>query len=158
MPKLPHGVFQRCSIFSTQKQETWALITWLVYAGYLHTRPCREVFCCVADSTGFDYAELDLCACSTRLQLGWDTRESAKIGAFGFLVGAFDGSLQLRGTMNRMAQVVWVCYIGVATSVRDARVEHERIPKRLPKRFVCVLVTKVNLMGIGLHSYGFFLK
>ncbi|CAK9082543.1 unnamed protein product [Durusdinium trenchii] len=43
------------------------------------------------------------------LQLGWDTRESAKIGAFGFLV-------------------VWVCYIGV------------------------------NLMGIGLHSYGFFLK
>lgn len=67
--------------WSWDPKETWALITWLVYAGYLHTR----------------------------LQLGWDTRESAKIGAFGFLV-------------------VWVCYIGV------------------------------NLMGIGLHSYGFFLK
>ncbi|CAE7292299.1 ccsA [Symbiodinium natans] len=67
--------------WSWDPKETWALITWLVYAAYLHTR----------------------------LQLGWDTRESAKIGAFGFLV-------------------VWVCYIGV------------------------------NLMGIGLHSYGFFLK
>lgn len=67
--------------WSWDPKETWALITWLVYAGYLHTR----------------------------LQLGWDTRESAKIGAFGFLV-------------------FWVCYIGV------------------------------NLMGIGLHSYGFFLK
>lgn len=52
--------------WSWDPKETWALITWLVYAGYLHTR----------------------------LQLGWDTRESAKIGAFGFLV-------------------VWVCYIGV---------------------------------------------
>jgi len=67
--------------WSWDPKETWALITWLIYAGYLHTR----------------------------LQLGWDTRDSAKIGAFGFLV-------------------VWVCYIGV------------------------------NLMGIGLHSYGFFLK
>eukprot|EP00930_Biecheleria_cincta_P077951 TRINITY_DN6529_c0_g1_i1.p1 TRINITY_DN6529_c0_g1~~TRINITY_DN6529_c0_g1_i1.p1 ORF type:complete len:475 (-),score=89.28 TRINITY_DN6529_c0_g1_i1:63-1487(-) len=67
--------------WSWDPKETWALITWLVYAGYLHTR----------------------------LQLGWDTRDSAKLGAFGFLV-------------------VWVCYIGV------------------------------NLMGIGLHSYGFFLK
>eukprot|EP00438_Fugacium_kawagutii_P001651 Skav236322 [mRNA] locus=scaffold97:166286:170270:+ [translate_table: standard] len=44
--------------WSWDPKETWALITWLVYAGYLHTR----------------------------LQLGWDTRESAKIGAFGFLV------------------------------------------------------------------------
>jgi cytochrome c-type biogenesis protein CcsB len=67
--------------WSWDPKETWALIAWLVYAGYLHTR----------------------------LQLGWDTRDSAKIGAFGFLV-------------------IWVCYIGV------------------------------NLMGIGLHSYGFFLK
>jgi len=67
--------------WSWDPKETWALITWFVYAAYLHTR----------------------------LQLGWDTRDSAKIGAFGFFV-------------------VWLCYIGV------------------------------NLMGIGLHSYGFFLK
>lgn len=67
--------------WSWDPKETWALITWLIYAGYLHTR----------------------------LQLGWDTRDSAKIGAFGFFV-------------------VWLCYIGV------------------------------NLMGVGLHSYGFFLK
>lgn len=67
--------------WSWDPKETWALITWFVYAGYLHTR----------------------------LQMGWDTRDSAKIGAFGFFV-------------------VWLCYIGV------------------------------NLMGIGLHSYGFFLK
>jgi len=67
--------------WSWDPKETWALITWFVYAGYLHTR----------------------------LQLGWDTRDSAKIGAFGFFV-------------------VWLCYIGV------------------------------NLMGVGLHSYGFFLK
>jgi len=67
--------------WSWDPKETWALICWFVYAFYLHTR----------------------------LQLGWDTRDSAKVGAFGFLV-------------------VWLCYIGV------------------------------NLMGIGLHSYGFFLK
>jgi len=67
--------------WSWDPKETWALICWLVYAGYLHVR----------------------------LQLGWDTRDSAKIGAFGFFV-------------------VWLCYIGV------------------------------NLMGVGLHSYGFFLK
>mmetsp|Transcript_58899 Transcript_58899/g.172395 ORF Transcript_58899/g.172395 Transcript_58899/m.172395 type:complete len:424 (+) Transcript_58899:40-1311(+) len=67
--------------WSWDPKETWALITWFVYAGYLHTR----------------------------LQLGWDTRDSSKIGAFGFFV-------------------VWLCYIGV------------------------------NLMGVGLHSYGFFLK
>jgi len=67
--------------WSWDPKETWALITWLVYALYLHVR----------------------------LQLGWDTRDSAKIGAFGFFV-------------------VWLCYIGV------------------------------NLMGVGLHSYGFFLK
>mmetsp|Transcript_857 Transcript_857/g.2267 ORF Transcript_857/g.2267 Transcript_857/m.2267 type:complete len:463 (+) Transcript_857:73-1461(+) len=67
--------------WSWDPKETWALICWLVYAGYLHTR----------------------------LQLGWDTRDSSKIGAFGFFV-------------------VWLCYIGV------------------------------NLMGVGLHSYGFFLK
>merc|ERR1719506_1347739 len=67
--------------WSWDPKETWALITWLVYAGYLHTR----------------------------LQLKWEARKSAMLGAFGFLV-------------------TWVCYIGV------------------------------NLMGIGLHSYGFFLK
>merc|ERR1719188_631369 len=67
--------------WSWDPKETWALICWLVYAGYLHTR----------------------------LQLGWDARDSAKIGAFGFFI-------------------VWICYIGV------------------------------NLMGLGLHSYGFFLK
>jgi len=67
--------------WSWDPKETWALICWFVYAFYLHTR----------------------------LQLGWDTRDSAKVGAFGFLV-------------------VWLCYIGV------------------------------NLMGVGLHSYGFFLK
>jgi cytochrome c-type biogenesis protein CcsB len=67
--------------WSWDPKETWALICWFVYAFYLHTR----------------------------LQLGWDTRDSAKVGAFGFAV-------------------VWLCYIGV------------------------------NLMGVGLHSYGFFLK
>jgi len=67
--------------WSWDPKETWALICWLVYAYYLHTR----------------------------LQLGWDARDSAKVGAFGFFV-------------------VWLCYIGV------------------------------NLMGVGLHSYGFFLK
>lgn len=67
--------------WSWDPKETWALICWLVYAAYLHVR----------------------------LQLGWDTRDSAKIGAFGFFV-------------------VWLCYIGV------------------------------NLLGVGLHSYGFFLK
>jgi len=69
------------SYWSWDPKETWALICWLIYAAYLHVR----------------------------LQLGWDTRDSAKLGAFGFLV-------------------IWLCYIGV------------------------------NLMGVGLHSYGFFLK
>lgn len=69
------------SYWSWDPKETWALIVWLVYAGYLHTR----------------------------LMLGWDTRDSAKVGAFGF-------------------PIVWICYVGV------------------------------NLMGMGLHSYGFFLK
>lgn len=67
--------------WSWDPKETWALICWLVYAVYLHTR----------------------------ISLGWDARDSAKIGAFGFLA-------------------IWLCYIGV------------------------------NLMGVGLHSYGFFLK
>lgn len=67
--------------WSWDPKETWALITWFVYAGYLHVR----------------------------LQLGWDARDSSKLGAFGFFV-------------------VWLCYVGV------------------------------NLMGLGLHSYGFFLK
>jgi len=69
------------SYWSWDPKETWALIVWLVYAGYLHTR----------------------------LMLGWDTRDSAKVGAFGF-------------------PIIWICYVGV------------------------------NLMGMGLHSYGFFLK
>eukprot|EP00929_Paragymnodinium_shiwhaense_P015343 TRINITY_DN123423_c0_g1_i1.p1 TRINITY_DN123423_c0_g1~~TRINITY_DN123423_c0_g1_i1.p1 ORF type:complete len:485 (+),score=112.12 TRINITY_DN123423_c0_g1_i1:107-1561(+) len=69
------------SYWSWDPKETWALIVWLVYAAYLHTR----------------------------LMLGWDSRDSAKVGAFGF-------------------PVVWICYVGV------------------------------NLMGMGLHSYGFFLK
>jgi len=69
------------SYWSWDPKETWALICWLVYAGYLHTR----------------------------LQLGWDSRDSAMIGAFGF-------------------GVIWFCYVGV------------------------------NLLGVGLHSYGFFLK
>ena len=41
-----------------------------------------------------------------RLQLGWDTRESAKIGAFGFLV-------------------VWVCYIGAAASACARSESHD---------------------------------
>jgi len=69
------------SYWSWDPKETWALICWLVYAIYFHVR----------------------------FQLGWDARDSAKIGAFGFFV-------------------VWLCYIGV------------------------------NLLGVGLHSYGFFLK
>ena len=57
-----------------------------------------------------------------RLQLGWDTRESAKIGAFGFLAGGLNlRRLLLKGHKSvfclngRMqAEVVWVCYIGVS--------------------------------------------
>ena len=68
------------SYWSWDPKETWALICWLVYAAYLHTRLSR----------------------------GWQGRRPALVA----VVGLF---------------VIAVCYIGV------------------------------NLLGIGLHSYGWFL-
>jgi cytochrome c-type biogenesis protein CcsB len=67
------------SWWSWDPKETWALICWLVYAAYLHTRLIR----------------------------GWQGRRPALLAAAGLVVIA-------------------VCYIGV------------------------------NLLGIGLHSYGWF--
>ncbi|MGG6295942.1 c-type cytochrome biogenesis protein CcsB [Leptolyngbya sp. AN02str] len=67
------------SYWSWDPKETWALITWLVFAAYLHARITR----------------------------GWQGRRPAFLAASGFLV-------------------VWVCYLGV------------------------------NLLGKGLHSYGWF--
>lgn len=67
------------SYWSWDPKETWAFITWLVFAIYLHSRFSR----------------------------GWSGQQSAFIAAFGFIV-------------------IWVCYLGV------------------------------NLLGKGLHSYGFF--
>jgi cytochrome c-type biogenesis protein CcsB len=67
------------SYWSWDPKETWALITWLVFAAYLHARMTR----------------------------GWQGRRPAILAASGFLV-------------------VWVCYLGV------------------------------NLLGKGLHSYGWF--
>jgi cytochrome c-type biogenesis protein CcsB len=67
------------SWWSWDPKETWALICWLVYAAYLHTRLIR----------------------------GWQGRRPAVVAAIGLVVIA-------------------VCYIGV------------------------------NLLGIGLHSYGWF--
>jgi cytochrome c-type biogenesis protein CcsB len=67
------------SWWSWDPKETWALICWLVYAAYLHTRLIR----------------------------GWQGRKPALVAAAGLVVIA-------------------VCYIGV------------------------------NLLGIGLHSYGWF--
>jgi cytochrome c-type biogenesis protein CcsB len=67
------------SWWSWDPKETWALITWLVYAAYLHTRLIR----------------------------GWQGRRPALLASAGLVVIA-------------------VCYIGV------------------------------NLLGIGLHSYGWF--
>ncbi len=67
------------SWWSWDPKETWALICWLVYAAYLHTRLSR----------------------------GWQGRKPALVAAFGLVV-------------------IVVCYIGV------------------------------NLLGIGLHSYGWF--
>ena len=58
-------------------KETWALLTWLIFAIYLHTRITR----------------------------GWEGRKPAFIAAFGFVI-------------------VWICFLGV------------------------------NLIGEGLHSYG----
>jgi cytochrome c-type biogenesis protein CcsB len=65
------------SYWSWDPKETWAFITWLVFAFYIHTR----------------------------LQKGWRGKYSASVASFGFFI-------------------VWVCYLGV------------------------------NLLGQGLHSYG----
>ena len=66
------------SYWSWDPKETWALLTWLVFAIYLHTRITR----------------------------GWEGRKSAIMASLGFIT-------------------VWVCFLGV------------------------------NLLGEGLHSYGF---
>jgi cytochrome c-type biogenesis protein CcsB len=68
------------SYWSWDPKETWALITWLVFAAYLHARITK----------------------------GWQGRKPALLAAAGFVV-------------------VWICYLGV------------------------------NLLGKGLHSYGWFL-
>lgn len=68
------------SYWSWDPKETWAFITWLVFAAYLHARITR----------------------------GWQGRRPAVLASIGF-------------------GVVWVCYLGV------------------------------NLLGKGLHSYGWFL-
>jgi cytochrome c-type biogenesis protein CcsB len=65
------------SYWSWDPKETWAFITWLVFAFYIHTR----------------------------LQKGWRGKYSAIVASFGFFI-------------------VWICYLGV------------------------------NLLGQGLHSYG----
>jgi cytochrome c-type biogenesis protein CcsB len=67
------------SYWSWDPKETWALITWLVFAAYLHARITR----------------------------GWQGKKPAILAATGFVV-------------------VWICYLGV------------------------------NLLGKGLHSYGWF--
>ena len=67
------------SYWSWDPKETWALITWLVFAAYLHARITK----------------------------GWQGRRPAILAASGFAV-------------------VWVCYLGV------------------------------NILGKGLHSYGWF--
>lgn len=67
------------SYWSWDPKETWALITWLVFAAYLHARITK----------------------------GWQGRRPAILAATGFAV-------------------VWICYLGV------------------------------NLLGKGLHSYGWF--
>ncbi len=67
------------SYWSWDPKETWALITWLVFAAYLHSRITK----------------------------GWQGRKPALLASCGFVV-------------------VWVCYLGV------------------------------NLLGKGLHSYGWF--
>lgn len=66
------------SYWSWDPKETWALITWFIFAIYFHTR----------------------------LSKGWNGFKSSLLASFGFIV-------------------IWVCYLGV------------------------------NLMGKGLHSYGF---
>jgi cytochrome c-type biogenesis protein CcsB len=69
------------SYWSWDPKETWALLTWLIFAIYLHTR----------------------------LTKGWQGEKPALIASVGFVV-------------------VWICYLGV------------------------------NLLGEGLHSYGFLSK
>ena len=66
------------SYWSWDPKETWALITWLIFAVYLHTRFIK----------------------------GWEGAKPAWIASFGFII-------------------IWICYLGV------------------------------NLLGKGLHSYGF---
>jgi len=68
------------SYWSWDPKETWALITWIVFAIYLHTRLIK----------------------------GWKGKKSAFVASLGFFT-------------------LWVCYLGV------------------------------NLLGKGLHSYGWFL-
>ena len=68
------------SYWSWDPKETWALITWITFAIYLHTR----------------------------LVKGWQGQKPALVATFGFII-------------------LWVCYLGV------------------------------NLVGKGLHSYGWFL-
>ena len=65
------------SYWSWDPKETWALLTWLIFAIYLHTRITR----------------------------GWEGKKPAMIASFGFFI-------------------VWICFLGV------------------------------NLIGEGLHSYG----
>jgi len=69
------------SYWSWDPKETWALLTWLIYAIYLHTR----------------------------LNKGWEGKKPAIIASLGFIV-------------------VWICYLGV------------------------------NLIGEGLHSYGWIVQ
>lgn len=69
------------SYWSWDPKETWALLTWLVFAIYLHTR----------------------------LSKGWEGKKPAMIASFGFVI-------------------IWMCYLGV------------------------------NLLGEGLHSYGWIVK
>lgn len=66
------------SYWSWDPKETWALITWFIFAIYFHTR----------------------------LSKGWNGFKSSLLASFGFVI-------------------IWICYLGV------------------------------NLMGKGLHSYGF---
>ena len=66
------------SYWSWDPKETWALITWFIFAIYFHIR----------------------------LSKGWSGFKSSLLASFGFII-------------------IWICYLGV------------------------------NLMGKGLHSYGF---
>jgi len=69
------------SYWNWDPKETWALITWLIFAIYIHSRIIKN----------------------------WPQEISAIIASFGFLI-------------------IWICYLGV------------------------------NLLGRGLHSYGWFIK